>query len=219
METIYATPRPDRWILRCAPTPPPTSRRCSNKLSLNVHASTVSSTSASSSSGSTTTVFTTSVLYLTSCPPGVPSCPALTQQSSTSGSTVTGIIPPPISPILGSTTPSRPSSTVSLTDGGVRPPPSSTPFSIPPSSQPTSFPPSTGNGQTTFTTVVPFTEYIVDGIDICPSTPGPCTEEFYTSTVAGYRTELSCTPGACIGAMIATGSMADFAAATCIVGA
>ena len=146
------------------------------------------------STQSTTTVFSTSVVFVTSCPPGVPSCPAL---SSTAP-------------------PAPPSSSRSLviTDGGPRP----VSTTVASQSPPPTFPPSAGvGGQTTFTTVKPYTEYIVEIVTVCAAQPAPCTVLTETSTITGYRTQLSCSPGVCTGAMINTQVDAAFTAATCIV--
>ncbi|KIV80737.1 hypothetical protein PV11_08220 [Exophiala sideris] len=70
---------------------------------------------------------------------------------------------------------------------------------------------------TTFTNIVPFTEYRVQVVEICAATSTPCSQSTITSTSVGYRTEISCSPGPCTGVMVASSLMADFAATgTCI---
>jgi hypothetical protein len=173
---------------------------------------------------STTTITTTSVVVFTSCPPGV-SCPALS--STTQGGVIspgqqsTTAIVPPATTLNGPITGTPPSTSgVSLTDGGVRPVPTTTrglgnTTPAPPSGSST---PGGNNvdAQFTFTNVKPYTEYVVQVVTVCPSNPATCTVVTETSTVTGLRTQLSCSPGICTGAMIRTDVDAAFAAATCV---
>ena len=72
-------------------------------------------------------------------------------------------------------------------------------------------------GQMTFPTIKPYTEYVVQIITVCAAAPGSCTVLTETSTISGYRTQLSCSPGVCTGAMINNQVDAAFTAATCVV--
>ncbi|KIW72950.1 hypothetical protein, variant 2 [Phialophora macrospora] len=151
----------------------------------------------------TTTTTSTSTILVTSCLLGQPCQPNTTPTSSSSSPTST-----------------TSTSSLSVSDGGSG--------SITLSTTTTSMqlvPESTTSGaitldaeQTTFTTIVPFTEYRIQTIEICAATPTPCSQSLSTATSVMYLTEISCSPGACIGVVPTTGYLVDaIATGTCII--
>ncbi|KAJ4632728.1 hypothetical protein HRR86_001873 [Exophiala dermatitidis] len=220
---IFATPQPDPTFSG-APTQGPsvdpvrtTSTTGSEGLSITPAISTTSSSSAESSThtaGLVTTTTITSTLFVTSCPPEAAGClpsPSTSSTSSTdstsngatslSSFTTTSVSVSQVSATTGPSTFSQPSTSRSSTGGPTTTSTTSTPGGL-----------TVDPVQATFTTVVPFTEYQVQIVEICAATPTPCSQSRITSTAVGYRTEISCSPGACSGMMVATSLMADFAA-------
>ncbi|KAI1628885.1 hypothetical protein EDD37DRAFT_689625 [Exophiala viscosa] len=177
-----------------------------------------SQTTSGMSTTSTTTITTTvtSTTLITSCPAGMSGClSSLTTPFSTST----------VGPISDGTTTGNPTTTVSQ-------PPNSASTSPSPFTSSLTTPTGTGtagtnttppagynvDAVTTFTNIVPVTEYRVQVVEICAATSTPCSESTVTSTRVGYRTEISCSPGPCTGVMVASSLMADFAATgTCIM--
>jgi hypothetical protein len=74
--------------------------------------------------------------------------------------------------------------------------------------------------QMTFTTIVPFTEYQVQIIELCAATPTPCSQLFSTATNVVYKTEISCSPSACMTVAPTAAYLVDaILAATCTLSA
>ena len=161
-----------------------------------------SSSSSSLSSGSSysllpsqiSTAFVTSVTTVISCAPGISSCPANGELTTI--------------PLLTTSVPLTPSTqSISISLGGMRP----LTISLSTSSQTA---PSSGASlvvlQATQTSIVPFTEYHVTTVVSCTQEPttSSCGTSVTTETIAGLRTEISCSPGTCSGVMLATGTLA-----------
>ncbi|KIX97037.1 uncharacterized protein Z520_07151 [Fonsecaea multimorphosa CBS 102226] len=151
----------------------------------------------------TTTTTSTGTVFVTSCVEGS----ALCQYSSTSSSTGG----------LGSST-STPQTTsvtsINISDGGSRPATSMAPVTTTSTAGAFTF----DAGQTTLTNILPFTEYRLQIIEVCAATPTTCSESTSTATSIGLITQISCSPGPCIGVAPATGFLVEaLATGTCIV--
>jgi hypothetical protein len=158
------------------------------------------------------TAFVTSVVTVISCAPGISNCPANGLSTSTSHFISSALLTAGIttSALSGPVTQS-----ISISLGGMRP--------LTASTQPT---PSSGASlsysQATQTSIVPFTEYQVTTVVSCTQEPTTtsCATSATTQTITGLRTEIHCSPGTCLGVMLATGTLAGMPGifnGTCIV--
>ncbi|EXJ64574.1 hypothetical protein A1O7_00911, partial [Cladophialophora yegresii CBS 114405] len=213
---IFATPQPEPTFTGAPTQPPdvdPVPRQTTTSVDITPTSTLLSTTTPAAVVTSylafTTTTVSTSTILITSCLLDQPCQPNTTPTPSSSGtSTPDGI---------SSTTSTR---AVNISDGGSRPITSMTSTTsvgfVPGSTISGAF--TLDAGQRTFTTIVPFTEYRVQIIEICAATPTPCSQSFSTATNVIYRTEISCSPGACLDVVPTTGYLVDaIAAATCVV--
>ncbi|KIW90339.1 uncharacterized protein Z519_08983 [Cladophialophora bantiana CBS 173.52] len=211
---IFATPQPEPSFSG-APSQPPTADPVPPSTTTTSAATTTTSTLLLTSNSQTVStsyaIFTTtttsySTVLVTSCPAGSASC----QQSTT-------LIPFPSTDGPGTSASSLQTtnaSFINITDGGSRPATSRTTTLSSNASGAFTF----DAGQTTFTTIIPFTEYRLQIIEVCTATPTPCSQSTSTTTRVGLRTQISCSPGPCIGVAPATGFMVDaLATGACIV--
>ncbi|EXJ70615.1 uncharacterized protein A1O5_06686, partial [Cladophialophora psammophila CBS 110553] len=210
---IFATPQPEPSFSG-APSQPPTADPVPTSTTITSPATTTSTillTSNSPTASTSYAIFTTtttsySTVVVTSCPAGSGSC----QQSTT---------PTPFPATNGAgTSASSPQTTnpssIIITDGGSRPVTSMTTTSSSSASGAFTF----DAGQTTFTAIVLFTEYRLQIIEVCAATPTPCSQSTSTATSVELRTQISCSPGPCIGVAPATGFLVDaLATGTCLV--
>ncbi|ETI28518.1 hypothetical protein G647_00968 [Cladophialophora carrionii CBS 160.54] len=213
---IFATPQPEPTFTG-APTQPPDidpvpSRTTSIEITTTstLFITTNPSAVVTSYIASTTTTTSTSTIFITSCLPDQSCQPDATPNSPSSEPSTPGGI--------GSGTTSTPS--ISISDGGSRPITSMTSTTNVGlvSRSTTSGAITLDAGQRTFTKVVPFTEYRIQIIEICAATPTPCPQSLSTATNVMYKTEISCSPGACMNVVPTTGYLVDaIAGATCVV--
>lgn len=191
--TQYATPQPDPGFSG-APTQAPSIDPLSSE-----------------TSGAPESTFTsTSIVYVTSCPPDVTDCPGTSLQTtdleSTSTATSSGLNATPIFTTTSSTVLNT-SSSSSGSQSGVSSSIAMITTSTDLSSQ-----------QSTITSIVAFTEYRLQVVEICGNIPTSCMTSTSTSLLVSNKTELKCYPGPCAGIMTATDTMDVVETSFCIVG-
>ena len=163
----------------------------------------------------------TSVVTAVSCAPGISNCPANGLSTST-----------PHLPSSSSATLAYASASISISLGGMRPLTGSMPSGSvsntassahsTPTATTVLFSPQSGSSQATQTSTVPYTEYRVITVVSCAQEPSTtsCATNVSTETIAGLRTEISCSPGTCTGIVIASGTstgMSGIYTGACIV--